>query len=101
MEKAQINEFIEQHKQEAVALLEELGKIPAPSHKEGKRAAFCKKWFEQTGCNEVWIDEAQNFISSWNWRRHRKSGKLNDGCKVSGSSFAPAENRDYDSGKFL
>ena len=25
MEKAQINEFIEQHKQEAVALLEELG----------------------------------------------------------------------------
>lgn len=66
MEKAQINEFIEQHKQEAVALLEELGKIPAPSHKEGKRAAFCKKWFEQTGCNEVWIDEAQNVICKFN-----------------------------------
>ncbi len=30
MEKAQINEFIEQHKEEAIALLEELGKIPAP-----------------------------------------------------------------------
>lgn len=70
MEKAQINEFIEQHKQEAVALLEELGKIPAPSHKEGKRAAFCKKWFEQTGCNEVWIDEAQNVICKFNCNQY-------------------------------
>lgn len=32
-----------------------LGRIPAPSHHEEKHAAFCKKWFEHEGCNEVLI----------------------------------------------
>lgn len=42
MERERIECFIEQHKAEAILLLQELGKIPAPSHKEDKRAAFCK-----------------------------------------------------------
>ena len=62
MERTQIEAFIRQHKEEAVDLLEELGKIPAPSHKEEKRAAFCKNWFEKVGCKDVRIDGAQNVI---------------------------------------
>lgn len=66
MERKQMDRFIEQHKEEAVSLLQELGKIPAPSHKEDKRAAFCKKWFEEKGCGEVWIDEVKNVICTFN-----------------------------------
>ncbi|MEY8355565.1 M20/M25/M40 family metallo-hydrolase [Lachnospiraceae bacterium 54-53] len=66
MKRVQIDQFIQQHKEEAIALLEELGKIPAPSHKEDKRAAFCKRWFERKGCNEVCIDEAKSVICNFN-----------------------------------
>jgi len=66
MNRVQIDQFIEQHREEAIALLEELGKIPAPSHREDKRAAFCKRWFERKGCSEVWIDEAKNVICKFN-----------------------------------
>mgnify|MGYP000037394888 FL=1 len=66
MERERIDSFIQQHKEEAVLLLQELGKIPAPSHQEDRRAAFCKKWFEEKGCREVWIDEAKNVICTFN-----------------------------------
>lgn len=66
MERERIDGFIEQHKEEAILLLQELGKIPAPSHKEDRRAAFCKKWFEEKGCREVRIDGAQNVICMFN-----------------------------------
>lgn len=66
MERERIDSFIQQHKEEAILLLQELGKIPAPSHQEDRRAAFCKKWFEEKGCREVWIDEAKNVICTFN-----------------------------------
>ena len=48
--------------QEALDLLIELGKIPAPSHHEEKRAEFCKNWLEKQGAKGVYIDEALNVI---------------------------------------
>ena len=59
---ADILKDIEAHSQEALELLMELGKIPAPSHHEEKRAEFCKNWLEQQGAQGVYIDEALNVI---------------------------------------
>ena len=53
---------IEDSKQEALDLLMELGKIPAPSNHEEKRAEFCKNWLEQQGAEGVYIDEALNVV---------------------------------------
>ena len=54
--------YIEDHSQEALDLLMELGKIPAPSNHEEKRAAFCKEWLEKQGAKGVYIDEALNVV---------------------------------------
>ena len=53
---------IEASKQEALDLLMELGKIPAPSNFEEKRAAFCKDWLDKQGAEGVYIDEALNVV---------------------------------------
>ena len=53
---------IESWADEALALLQELGKIPAPSNHEEKRAAFCKQWLEAQGAQNVYIDEALNVV---------------------------------------
>ena len=70
IEKEELDRFIASCKDEQAELLMTLGRIPAPSHHEEKRAAFCKKWFEHEGCNEVWIDEAQNVICKFNCDRY-------------------------------
>lgn len=54
--------YIEEHSQEALDLLMELGKIPAPSNHEEKRAEFCKNWLEKQGATGVHIDEALNVV---------------------------------------
>lgn len=54
--------WCEEHAQEAIELLRELGKIPAPSHHEEKRAAYVKAWLESQGAKGVYIDEALNVI---------------------------------------
>lgn len=53
---------IEANSQEALDLLMELGKIPAPSNHEEKRAAFCKDWLSKQGAKGVYIDEALNVV---------------------------------------
>ena len=53
---------IDASSQEALDLLIQLGKIPAPSHHEERRAEFCKNWLEQQGAKGVYIDEALNVI---------------------------------------
>lgn len=58
----EILEHIEVNSQEALDLLMELGKIPAPSNHEEKRAAFCKEWLEKQGAKGVYIDEALNVV---------------------------------------
>ncbi len=59
---SEIHAYIESHAQEAEELLIELAQIPAPSHHEEKRAAFCKKWLERQGAKGVYMDEALNVI---------------------------------------
>ena len=58
----QILEEIEQDQQEALDLLLELARIPAPSGSEELRAEFCKKWLEAQGAEGVYVDDALNVI---------------------------------------
>lgn len=57
-----IIDYIEQNKDLMYKTLKELCLIPAPSHHEEKRAAYCKKWLEEQGASGVYIDEALNVI---------------------------------------
>ncbi len=57
-----IEQYIDDHKQEAYDLLLELARIPAPSNHEEKRAQFCKTWLEKQGAKGVYIDEALNVV---------------------------------------
>ena len=57
--------YLEQSFDETMALLEALCKIPAPSNREEKRAAFCKKWLEDQGAKGVYVDEALNVVFPW------------------------------------
>ena len=59
-----MKQYIDEHYEEAISLLKTLGKIPAPSRNEDKRAAFCRDWFIAQGVEHVWIDEAKNVICS-------------------------------------
>ena len=43
-------------------LILDLCAIPAPSHREEKRAAFCKAWLENNGGQGVYIDAALNVV---------------------------------------
>ena len=58
----QIKQFIENNKDLMLETLKELCLIPAPSHFEQERAAYCKKWLEDAGAEGVYIDSALNVI---------------------------------------
>ena len=58
--RAMIENFINRNRDEAVVLLEELGKIAAPSYHEDQRSEFCHDWFVREGVGEVWVDAAKN-----------------------------------------
>ncbi|MGN0479624.1 MAG: M20/M25/M40 family metallo-hydrolase [Hominenteromicrobium sp.] len=68
-----LERYIEQNEKEAVELLRTLCAIPAPSHHEEKRAAFCKAWLEAHGAQGVLIDEALNVVYPY---RAEKAEKL-------------------------
>ncbi len=53
---------LEAQEQEAIDLLVELAKIPAPSGREEKRAEFCKTWLVNQGAKGVFIDDAYNVV---------------------------------------
>ena len=53
---------IENHAGEALALLTELARIPAPSNHEERRAEFCLNWLRNQGAENAYIDEALNVI---------------------------------------
>jgi len=57
-------------REEAAALLRILGRIPAPSHHEEERAAFCRDWLLAQGAEDVTIDEAKNVICSLGCDEH-------------------------------
>jgi len=58
----EVEKFAKENEIELLQLLKELCQIPAPSFHEHERAAYCQKWLEDAGANNVYIDEAQNVI---------------------------------------
>lgn len=58
--------FIEKNRENIYKTLKELCGIPAPSHKEHKRAEYCKEWLESVGAKGVYIDEALNVVFPYN-----------------------------------
>ena len=62
---ASMKQYASQIQEELKQLIRDLCAIPAPSHMEQQRAAFCKQWFEQAGGQGVHIDEALNAICPW------------------------------------
>lgn len=54
--------FIQEHFEEYKELICTLTSIPAPSHKEEKRAAFICDYLHQLGYNQAFVDEAKNVI---------------------------------------
>ena len=55
---------IEARAPEAMGLLVELARIPAPSHQEQQRASFCLNWLRSRGAETAYIDEALNVVYS-------------------------------------
>ena len=47
---------------EALDLLRELERIPAPTRQEGRRAAFVRAWLASKGARDVSIDDAGNVV---------------------------------------
>lgn len=58
----EILQYIEEHREEALQLLLELARIPAPSNHEERRAEFCRAWLEKQGAEGVYIDDALNVV---------------------------------------
>jgi len=59
---AQMKDYLAASQEELKQLIRDLCAIPAPSHHEQQRAAFCKEWFEKAGGKGVYIDEALNVV---------------------------------------
>lgn len=55
-------DFTQKNASAIFATLKELCLIPAPSHKEQKRAEYCKAWLEANGATGVYIDDALNVV---------------------------------------
>ena len=61
-----IKEYIEKSRDESTERLIALGKIPAPSGEEDKRAAYCLAWFKSMGGENAYMDEAKNVVCPLN-----------------------------------
>lgn len=53
--------------EEALQIVRDLCKLPAPSHHEELRAEYCKNWFLKNGFENVFIDEALNVLAPVNF----------------------------------
>ena len=58
----EITRYISENRDLLFRTLRELCAIPAPSHHEEARAAYCRAWLENVGAEGVYIDEAGNVI---------------------------------------
>ena len=61
-----MEEYLKESHEDAKNIVRELCRIPAPSHHEEKRAAWCEQWFRQAGGKKVFIDEALNAVCEHN-----------------------------------
>ena len=57
-----IKDYVKENLSELYRIVYDLCHIPAPSHREQKRAEYCKAWFERNGIPGAYIDEACNVI---------------------------------------
>ncbi len=57
-----LEQYIRDSQEELKQLIRDLCAIPAPSHHEENRAAFCRDWFVRNGGENAVIDEALNVI---------------------------------------
>jgi len=57
-----VTAYIDEHMEELQQLLIALAQIPAPSHHEEQRAAFCRDWLTEQGCEGVFVDDVLNVI---------------------------------------
>ena len=58
----EISRYISDNHALLLQTLRELCAIPAPSHHEEARAAYCRDWLERVGAKGVYIDEVCNVI---------------------------------------
>ena len=65
----QVEQDIERMQLEVIELIKAICTIPAPSHYEGRRAAFVRDWFENHGL-DAQIDEALNVYCEWGLEDH-------------------------------
>lgn len=68
--KEKVEAFVSSHIQEAEELLKMLGRIPAPSRQEDRRAAFVKDWLLAQGAEHVHIDSMKNVICEIGAEQH-------------------------------
>ena len=61
----QAEQYAAAHMDELIDLTAALCAIPAPSHHEEQRAAFCLDWLLAHGAEGAYIDEAKNVIWPW------------------------------------
>ena len=62
MTKTTFSAFIDESKEELFALIADLCRIPAPSHHEEARAAFCREYLTHAGAKGVYVDGENNVI---------------------------------------
>lgn len=58
----EMRDYIDACGEELLQLVRQMCVIPAPSHAEGARAAFCRDWFMRNGFDGVYVDEALNVV---------------------------------------
>lgn len=94
MQTKDIKSYVNAHMKELYALLRELCLIPAPSHHEELRAAFCKKWFDENCGEGAYIDEALNVILPYGVTDERKA--LSVLCAHTDTVFPDTEPMPYE-----
>ncbi len=65
----EILKYLADHQKEHLDLTIHIGKIPAPSHHEEKRAEFCCHYLQEHGLKDTYIDEAKNVICPINVKK--------------------------------
>ena len=58
----ELSAYLKASKEETLRLIEAIAVIPAPSGQEERRAEFCRRWLEEQGAEEVYVDGALNVV---------------------------------------
>ena len=89
-----IKKYVDTHMEELYALLKALCLIPAPSHHEERRAAFCKRWFDENCGEGAYIDAAKNVVLPYGVTDEKKA--LSVLCAHTDTVFPDTEPMPYE-----